>query len=187
MIGAIIAIVVVVLLLLWGVVMYNRFVAQRNEVEAGWKQIDVELTRRHDLIPNLVETVKGYAAHEKGTLDAVITARAAATKGSPTPAEAAAKEGELSQALGRLLSIQEQYPNLKADTQFINLQNQLNETEDRIASGRRFYNALVQKFNTMLQSFPSLIVGRLGGFKEQEYFEQNDENVRSVPAVSFQQ
>lgn len=186
MIGLWIALGVVALLLIWAVVTYNRFVSQKNGVQAGWKQIDVELTRRHDLIPNLVETVKGYAAHEKGTLDAVITARGAATRGGVGPAEAAAAEGQLSQALGRLLAITESYPNLKADTQFIALQNQLNETEDRIASGRRYYNALVKTFNTMLQSFPSLVVGRLGGFKEAEYFEATDEAVRSAPAVSFQ-
>ena len=184
MVPGIIAIVVVVLLVLWAITGYNRFVKLRNTVQESWKQIDVELTRRHDLIPNLVETVKGYAAHEKGTLDAVISARAKATQPA-APAEAAANEAALSGALGRLMAISEAYPNLKADTQFIALQGQLSETEDRIASGRRYYNSIVKNFNSKLQSFPSLIIGRLGGFKEADYFEADDPAVRAAPNVSF--
>ena len=187
MIGLYIAIAVVVLLVLWGITSYNKFVSQRNVVQESWRQIDVELTRRHDLIPNLVETVKGYAAHEKGTLDAVISARAAATKPGATPAQQGQQEGILGAALGRLMAVAEAYPNLKADTQFIALQNQLTETEDRSAAGRRFYNSNVRAFNTRLQAFPSSIIGNVGKFQAADYFETEDPAVRAAPSVSFQQ
>lgn len=187
MIPAIVIAAIVLVLLLWGVTSYNKFVSQRNVLQESWRQVDVELTRRHDLIPNLVETVKGYAAHEKGTLDAVISARAAASKPGSTPAEQAQQEGVLQGALGRLLAIAEAYPNLKADGQFIALQNQLTETEDRIAAGRRFYNSNVRAFNTRLQAFPSSIIGNVGKFTAADYFETEDPAVRAAPAVSFQQ
>ena len=187
MVPLIIVLLVVVLVVLWGVTSYNRFVKQRNVVQESWRQVDVELTRRHDLIPNLVETVKGYAGHEKSTLDAVISARAAASKPGSTPAEQAQQEGVLQGALGRLLAVAEAYPNLKADTQFTALQAQLAETEDRIAAGRRFYNANVRSLNTRIQAFPSSIIGRIGKFPLADYFEAEDPAVRSAPSVSFNQ
>src|SRR4051794_36838937 len=148
MIALYIIIGVVVLLVIATIVSYNRFVRQRNLVQESWRQIDVELNRRHDLIPNLVESVRGYAAHERGVFEAVTQARAAAAQAQANPAlgpEAQARaEGVLGQALGRLFAVAEAYPQLRANEQFLALQQQLTETEDRIAAGRRFYNANVR-------------------------------------------
>ena len=164
---------------------YNRFVRQRNLVQESWRQIDVELTRRHDLIPNLVETVKGYATHEREVFDAVTTARAAAAAPGASPAVQAAQEGVLGQALGRLFAVAEAYPDLKASTNFLELQNQLTETEDRIAAGRRFYNANVRALNTRVESVPSNLIANTFGFHKEEYCEVQDEAIRSAPAVDF--
>ncbi len=169
------------------VVSYNRFVSQRNLVAESWRQIDVELHRRHDLIPNLVETVKGYASHERGVFEAVTRARAAAASPGSTPAAQAQQEGILGQALGRLFAVAEAYPDLKASTNFLELQRQLTETEDRIAAGRRFYNANVRALNTRVESFPSNIVASTFNFKQAEYFEVEDVAIRSAPAVDFGQ
>ena len=169
------------------VVSYNRFVSQRNLVAESWRQIDVELHRRHDLIPNLVETVKGYASHERGVFEAVTQARAAAAGPGSTPAAQAQQEGILGQALGRLFAVAEAYPDLKASTNFLELQRQLTETEDRIAAGRRFYNANVRALNTRVESFPSNIVASTFNFKQAEYFEVEDVAIRSAPAVDFGQ
>ncbi len=169
------------------VVSYNRFVSQRNLVAESWRQIDVELHRRHDLIPNLVETVKGYASHERGVFEAVTQARAAAASPGSTPAAQAQQEGILGQALGRLFAVAEAYPDLKASTNFLELQRQLTETEDRIAAGRRFYNANVRALNTRVESFPSNIVASTFNFKQAEYFEVEDVAIRSAPAVDFGQ
>ena len=174
----------VVLLGIWGVVSYNGLIRLRNRVEEGWRQIDVELKRRHDLIPNLVETVKGYAAHERGTLEEVMRARSAAMSGSPSPAQAAQAEGALSQALGRLIAVAEAYPDLKANQNFLSLQQELSSTEDRIASSRRYYNALVRDLNTKVESVPSNIVAGMGGIKRAEYFETPAAEA-AVPSVSF--
>jgi LemA protein len=181
-----VVIVVIVLLVgLWGVVTYNGLIRLRNLVQEAWQQIDVELTRRHDLIPNLVETVKGYASHERETLDAVVRARAAATAPGATVAEQARQEGELSQALGRLLAITEAYPDLKANQNFLALQNELSATEDRIAAGRRFYNANVRELNTKVESVPSNIIAGFTNIGRADYFEVENEQVRSAPQVSF--
>ena len=180
----IVFVVIVVLVLLWAVFTYNGLVRLRNLVQEAWRQIDVELTRRHDLIPNLVETVKGYASHERETLDAVVRARAAATAPGATVAQQARQEGELSQALGRLLAITEAYPDLKANQNFLALQAELGQTEDRIAAGRRFYNANVRELNTKIESLPSNIIAGLGHFERAEYFEADDQS-RSAPQVSF--
>jgi len=169
------------------VVSYNRFVSQRNLVAESWRQIDVELHRRHDLIPNLVETVKGYASHERGVFEAVTQARAAAASPGSTPAAQAQQEGILGQALGRLFAVAEAYPDLKASTNFLELQRQLTETEDRIAAGRRFYNANVRALNTRVESFPSNIVASTFTFKQAEYFAVEDVAIRSAPAVDFGQ
>jgi LemA protein len=175
---------VIVLLVLWAVGMYNGLIKLRNLVQEAWRQIDVELKRRHDLIPNLVETVKGYAAHEKGTLEGVMQARSAAMSGGQTPAAAAQSEGMLSQALGRLFAVAEAYPNLKANENFLALQNELTSTEDRIASGRRYYNANVRELNTKVETVPSNIVAGLAKIGRAEYFESEGAE-REVPSVTF--
>jgi LemA protein len=178
-------IVIVVLVGLWGVLSYNRLIRLRNLVQEAWQQIDVELTRRHDLIPNLVETVKGYAGHERETLDAVVRARAAATAPGASVAQQAQQEGELSQALGRLMAISEAYPDLKANQNFMALQNELSSTEDRIAAGRRFYNANVRELNTKVETVPSNIIAGVTNIGRADYFEVENEQVRSAPQVSF--
>lgn len=157
---------------------YNRFVRQRNLVEESWRQVDVELRRRYDLIPNLVETVKGYAAHERAVFEAVTAARAAAQ--TPTASRTAQGEDEsaLSRSLRGLLAVAEGYPQLKADVGFRDLQAQLAETEDRIASARRFYNGNVRAYDTRIDTFPSSVIASLWGFRKAEYFEVNELAVR---------
>lgn len=179
-----IIVVVIVLVALWAVGMYNGLIKARNLVQEAWRQIDVELKRRHDLIPNLVETVKGYAAHEKGTFEGVMAARSAAMSGGQTPAAAAQSEGMLSQALGRLFAVAEAYPDLKANSSFLALQQELTATEDRIASGRRYYNANVRELNTKVETVPSNFVAGLTNIGREEYFELEGAE-RAVPGVSF--
>jgi LemA protein len=181
----VVIVVLIVLLVLWGVSQYNGLVRLRNLVQEAWRQIDVELTRRHDLIPNLVETVKGYASHERDTLDAVVRARAAATAPGATVAQQAQQEGELSQALGRLMAITEAYPDLKANQNFMALQQELGSTEDRIAAGRRFYNANVRELNTKIETVPTNIIAGFGHFERADYFEVENQQVRNAPQVSF--
>jgi LemA protein len=158
----------------WALAAYNRLIRQRNQVQASWAQIDVQLKRRHDLIPNLVETVKGYAAHERGTLDAVVAARnnavAAAAQDAGVAGRAAA-EGMLTQTLGRLFALAEAYPDLKASHNFAALQSELANTEDKIAYARQFFNSAVQTYNTSVQSVPTNIVAGVGGFRVWEFFE----------------
>ncbi|MEN3304740.1 MAG: LemA protein [Micromonosporaceae bacterium] len=162
----------VVAVLGWALTAYNRLVRQRNQVDASWAQIDVQLKRRYDLIPNLVETVKGYAAHERGTLDAVVQARNGALAASGQgPAGRAEAENFLSQTLGRLFALAEAYPNLKANENFASLQGELANTEDRIAYARQFYNASVQTYNTSIQSIPTNIIAGFGGFRAKDLFE----------------
>ena len=182
---AIIVIVIVVLLVVWFIAMYNGLIRLRNRVQEAWHQIDVELKRRHDLIPNLVETVKGYAAHERGTLEDVMRARSAAMSGGATPAAAAQNENVLTQALGRLFAVAEAYPDLKANQNFLALQEELSATEDRIAAGRRYYNANVRELNTKVQSIPTNIVAGIANVHEAEYFEVEDQAQREAPQVSF--
>ncbi|HET7659658.1 MAG TPA: LemA family protein, partial [Oryzihumus sp.] len=166
--------VVVVLLLLWAVSTYNGLVKLRNLVQEAWRQIDVELKRRHDLIPNLVETVKGYAAHERGTLEDVMKARSAAMAGGQGPAAAAQSENVLTQALGRLIAVAEAYPDLKANQNFLSLQQELSSTEDRIAAGRRYYNANVRELNTKVETVPSNIFASMFHITREEYFEAEE-------------
>ena len=175
---------IVLLLVIVGVVIYNGLIKLRNLVQEAWRQIDVELKRRHDLIPNLLETVKGYAAHEKGTLEGVMQARSAAMSGGQSPAAAAQNEGMLSQALGRLFAVAEAYPDLKANGNFLALQQELSSTEDRIAAGRRYYNANVRELNTRVETVPSNIVAGLAKIGREEYFEVEGV-AREVPSVSF--
>ena len=161
----------IVLVALWAVGVYNGLIKLRNLVQEAWRQIDVELKRRHDLIGNLVETVKGYAAHERGTLEDVMKARGAAMAGGQTPAQQAQSEGMLSAALGRLIAVAEAYPDLKANQNFMALQNELTSTEDRIASARRYYNANVRELNTKVETVPSNFVAGMFNIKREEYFE----------------
>ncbi|MDQ1436875.1 MAG: LemA protein [Acidimicrobiaceae bacterium] len=162
---------IVVLVLLASVLSYNRFVSQRNLIRNSWANIDTELKRRYDLIPNLVETVKGYAAHERETLEAVVAARNAAVAATGTPASQAAAEGPLVGALRQLFAVSERYPDLKANQNFLELQGELTNTEDRLQAARRFYNANVQDFNRRVQSFPSSVVAGMFKFTEEPYFE----------------
>jgi LemA protein len=183
----VIAFIVILLLLalivLAFVLFYNRLVRLRNRVDNAWAQIEVQLKRRHDLIPNLVETVKGYAAHERGTFEAVTQARAAA-QGAQSPAEAAQAEGILSQALGRLFAVAEAYPQLQADENFRQLQSELSETENRIAVSRQVYNDTVLTFNNAVQTFPGVVIAGPFGFMKREFFEI-DEAERDAPRVDF--
>jgi LemA protein len=186
---AVIVIIVVVLLLVvigWAVATYNGLIKLRNLVQEAWRQIDVELTRRHDLIGNLVETVKGYAAHERGTLEDVVKARSAAMAPGQSPAQQAESENMLSQALGRLLAIVEAYPDLKANQNFLSLQNELTATEDRIASARRYYNATVRDLNTKVETVPSNVIAGIFNVERAEYFEAVGEQ-REAPRVDFGQ
>src|SRR6266403_1278159 len=179
-------IVVVALLVVWFVFTYNRLVTARNRTQEAWSEIDVELKRRHDLIPNLVNTVQGYMGHERGTLEAVTNARAAAVTAGATgdPAKIGQAENMLSQSLRSLFAVSENYPELKAITAFTNLQETLTATEDKIEFSRRFYNGNVRDYNIKLQTLPtSLIAGALG-FKAFGFF-QADEGDRAVPQVNF--
>jgi len=181
----IVIVVLVVILGLWAAGVYNGLVRLRNLVQEAWRQIDVELKRRHDLIPNLVETVKGYAAHEREALDAVVAARTAAVTPNETMQQQAEHEGALSAALGRLFAVAEAYPNLKANHNFLALATELTETEDRVAAGRRFYNANVRELNTRVESFPSNLFAGVFHFARADYFEIADAAQRAVPQVGF--
>jgi LemA protein len=180
---AIILIVIVVLVVLWAVSTFNGFVRLRNRVENAWAQIDVQLKRRNDLIPNLIETVKGYAAHEKGTLDAVIQARNASVSAN-SPAAAGAAEGQMAGALGRLFALSEAYPDLKANVNFLGLQEELSSTEGKIAYARQFYNDTVTKYNTKIETVPSSLLAGVAKASKRELF-QVDEASKAVPKVQF--
>ena len=184
---ALVIVAVLLVVLIWAVSTYNGFIRLRNLVQEAWRQIDVELHRRHDLIPNLIETVKGYAAHERGVFEAVTTARAAAAQPGATPGEQAAQENDLTQALGRLFAVAEAYPQLRASENFLALQGELTNTEDRVAAGRRFYNANVRELNTKVESFPSNVIAGMFHFVRAGYFEATDPGVRAVPVVDFGQ
>jgi LemA protein len=178
----IVAIVVVVALLL--VALYNRLVQQRNRVDNAWAQVEVQLKRRWDLIPNLVESVKGYAAHERETFEAVTQARARAQQAG-NPAEAAQAEGILGAALGRLFAVAEAYPELQADENFRQLQTELAETENRVAVSRQVYNDTVLTYNNTVQTFPGLVLAGPFGFTIREFFEVEEEAQREAPVVDF--
>jgi LemA protein len=174
---------VVVVLVVALVLFYNRLVRLRNRVENAWAQVDVQLKRRYDLIPNLVETVKGYAAHERETFEAVTAARTRA-QAAQGPAEQGAAEGILGQALGRLFAVAEAYPELQADENFRQLQTELGETENRIAVSRQVYNDTVLTYNTAIQTFPGLLVAGPFGFSRKDFFELEGE-AREAPRVTF--
>ena len=179
----IVILVVVVLLGLWAMLTYNRLVRRRNEVQEGWAGIDVQLQRRADLVPNLVETVKGYASHEEGVLTEVTQARAGLMQ-AQGPAQAGAADNMLEQALGKLFAVAEAYPDLKASENFQQLQGELSKLEEEISFARRYYNALVEKLNTSIQTFPSVLIAGPLGFKAAEFFKAGDA-ARTVPTVDF--
>jgi LemA protein len=168
------------------ILMRNSIIASRNRVDEAWSGIDVQLKRRHDLIPNLVEAVKGYATHEQKTFENVTKARGAAMQAEGVQQTAQA-ESMLSQALGGLRVVAEQYPDLRATENFQQLQRQLSELEDEIQASRRIYNSNVQSYNTKIQQFPMSIVANQGGFEDKEFFEIEDATDREVPQVSFNQ
>ena len=173
---------VLVLLLVLVVLGYNRLVRLRNEVDTGWANIEVQLQRRTDLIPNLVEAVRGYAAHERETFETVTRARTAVQQAG-SPAAAAEANDILTAALGRLFAVAEAYPDLKASENFLQLQEDLTDTEDKISAARRYYNATVMHFNTAVQSFPWIVFAGPFGFRAREFF--SAEGDTAVPQVSF--
>jgi len=170
--ASLIVLLLVVAVVVWAIATYNRLVRLRTQVRAAWAQIDVQLKRRHSLIPNLVETVRGYAAHERGTFEAVVAARnnAVASTGHGAGGQSAA-EGVLTQALGRLFALAEAYPQLKADQNFLALQSELANTEDRISYARQFYNNAVQTYNATTQTVPTTFIAGPAGFRPESYYE----------------
>jgi LemA protein len=176
--------VLCLLVLFWAIAQYNRLISLRNQVENGWKQIDVQLKRRHDLIPNLINTVKGYMQYEQETLQKVIQARNAAA-GASGIADAAVKEDALSGALSRLFALAENYPTLKANENVKQLQEELASTENKISFARQFYNDIAMKFNIAQQIFPGNIIATLFNFKRAELFEVTNAADRDVPAVDL--
>ncbi|KQN77576.1 LemA family protein [Devosia sp. BK] len=170
----------------YAIVIYNGLVRNRQMVAEGWSGIDVQLKRRTDLIPNMMETVKGYMGHERETLQAVVEARAKATSASAAGPEARAKaEGELSSALGRLIAVAEAYPDLKANTTFLEFQTALQTVEDEIQMARRYYNGAVRNLNIQVESFPSNLVANTFKFEKAQYFELDNEAERQAPVVKF--
>ena len=176
--------IAVVLVVFWAIASYNRLVGMRNQVLNGWRQIDVQLKRRHDLIPNLVSAVRGSMDFERETLTAVMDARAKALTATG-PADAGQKEGQLSQALGRLLAVAENYPALKSNENVKMLQEELSATENKVGFARQFYNDIATKFNTAQQVFPTSLFAATLGFKAAELFEITNETDRDVPAVDL--
>ena len=184
---SIVLIAIVVIVALFLITTYNRLVTLRQRVKEAWSDIDIQLKRRHDLIPNLIETVKGYAAHEAGTFQAVTQARAnaVAAGASGSPQQMAQAENVLTGTLRSLFAVAEAYPQLQAVQEFKDLSENLTATEDKIAFARRFYNGNVRDYNTALQTFPTNILAGMFGFKPEQYFELADQTDRDVPQVKF--
>jgi LemA protein len=182
MVGVIILVIIVVVVFTV-IAMYNGLVQLRVRTDSAWSDIDVQLKRRHDLIPNLVETVKGYAAHEKGTFENIARFRTQAMQAT-TPADKAAAENQLTGALKTLFAVAEAYPELKASEEFTQLQGSLNQTEDAIQNSRRYYNAVVRDLNTKIQSFPTNILANMAGFQQRQFFEAESADRQPV-AVKF--
>ncbi|MBZ0255611.1 LemA family protein [bacterium] len=176
--------VLIVGVALWFMGAYNGLIRFRNEVKNAWAQIDVQLKRRHDLIPNLVETVKGYAGHEKETFERVVQARSQAVNAGSVPEQAQA-ESMLSGALGRMMLLVENYPELKANQNFLALQEELSSTENKLGFARQYYNDSVMKYNTKIQSIPTNIVAGMFNFGEEPFFEIEDQAQREAPQVKF--
>jgi len=175
--------VILVVIALWVIMTYNGLITLKNRTDEAWSDIDVQLKRRYDLIPNLVETVKGYAAHEAGTFEKVTAARTAAMSATG-PAAKAQAENMLSQSLKSIFALSEAYPDLKANQNFLDLQQQLTDTEDKIQAARRFYNGNVRDFNTKLQVFPTNMMGNMLGFKARDFFEVAEAE-KATPQVKF--
>ena len=185
MVAVVVIVVIVVLAVLFFIFAFNGAVRFRNRVDSAWSQISVQLLRRHDLIPNLIETVKGYAAHEKSTLEAVTAARTSAVQAQQAgPAQQAQAENVLTGALRQLFALSENYPDLKANQNFLNLQEELTSTEDRIAYARQFYNDSVQGYNTKIQTFPTVLIAGMFNFQKREFFEA-EQGSTEVPKVQF--
>ena len=176
---------IIALIIVFLIIIFNSLVGLRNAVKNAWAQIDVQLKRRHDLIPNLVETAKGYMKHERETLEAVTQARQQAVNISDSVADQARKENMLSQTLRSLFAVSENYPDLKANQNFLALQEELTSTENKISFARQFYNDSVMTFNNKIQMFPSNVIAGMFGFKEAEFFEVEDEAEREAPKVQF--
>jgi LemA protein len=175
--------IIIVILILWVAASYNGLIEKRNKVNNQWGQVDVQLKRRFDLIPNLVESVKGYATHEKSTFEAVTQARTQYVN-AQTPADKMNANGEISGLVGRLFAVAESYPELKANANFLSLQNELSETENKISFARQFYNDTVMDYNNTVQMFPSNIFAGAFGFKIADFFKTNDSE-KTVPQVKF--
>src|SRR6187399_2039478 len=175
----------IAVIVVWAISIYNRLVAMRQRTNQAFADIDVQLKRRHDLVPNLVETVKGYAAHERGTLEAVIQARNTAAAPQASPAAAAQAENALSAGLRQIFALSERYPDLKANASFQQLQGALADTEDRIQRARTVYNGNVRALNTSIEVFPGNMVANSFGFSRREFFELKDAEQREAPKVSF--
>jgi len=175
---------IAVVVVFWLILIYNGLVQLRNAVKNAWSQIDVQLKRRHDLIPNLIETVKGYMTHERDTLEAVTKARNLAAQAQGVGAQGRA-EGGLTQALSSFFVVAEQYPDLKANTNFLALQEELSSTENKIGFARQAYNDATMQYNNKIEMFPSNIVAGMFGFKLSEFFEIENAEERAVPKVSF--
>lgn len=182
--GLYIVLGVIVIVFLWFIVTYNRLISAKNAADNSWADIDVQLKRRYDLIPNLVETVKGYAGHEKTLFEDVTKARAAAMS-AQTPADHAAAENMLAGTLKSLFAVAENYPELKASQNFMELQGELRDTEDKVQAARRFYNANVRDWNTLIQQFPTNLVAGSMKFAAKQFFEVADDTQRDAPKVSF--
>ena len=180
----VILIIVVVLIVLWAISVYNKLVVLKNRVKDQWAQIDVQLKRRFDLIPNLVETVKGYTKHESETLEAVIKARNTYVSAT-LPEDQMKADGELTQAISKLFALTESYPDLKANTNFLDLQNQLSNIETEIAQSRKFYNGVVKTYNIKLESFPSNIIAGMFNFTRKPLYEVSDDVERENVKVEF--
>jgi len=179
-----VALIVVVVIAGFVALAYNGLVRRRNDVDNSWSQIDVQLKRRLDLIPNLVETVKGYAVHERTALEAVVAARSSAMAAPATPAAQAGADNVLTGALRQLFALSEAYPDLKANQGFVSLQEELANTESRIAYARQFYSDSVAKFNTAIQNFPTVFIAKMFNFTAREFFEAEDA-ARTTPQVKF--
>jgi LemA protein len=175
---------IVGLVVIWAIAIYNKLVSLRAQGDASWSDIDVQLKRRHNLIPNLIETVKGYATHEKETLERVVKARQEGVAANTIHDQAAA-ENSLTTALRQIFALSESYPDLKASTNFLELKKQLSEVEDAIQNARRYYNAVIRDYNTKVDSFPDLAIARMFSFEIREYFELDSEVQRGVPQVKF--
>ena len=184
--STLIVLAVIVVVILWAIMVYNGLISMRQRVNQAFADVDVQLKQRHDLVPNLVETVKGYAAHESGTLENVVKARNAAMT-AQGPAQQAAAENMLTGALRQLFALSEQYPDLKASANFQQLQAQLTDLENKIAAARRFFNNAVQEYNTGIQRFPAVLCAAIFGFSQREFFDVGDQRAQleQAPSVKF--